>query len=231
MKGYSKKGYKGSGSYGNYRSGYIRPRDFMEPYRHPSKGPDEYDRRIRRELERVDASRPSGGLEPHSYRIERARVDEMSRKEIEKLTQDLLDKTIEEFKKDQNVEVLPERAYEVMQNAARAVGERFWLVQNDPNDSPTVVELVEELLPQKKDAPEDAELRPYHDSTAEFDTMTKTEQQGSSIASGGVPTEANSAEVKPSMDSLTSDLFDIQDSATLQKKRATSPYESDYDAV
>ena len=106
------------------------------------------------------------------------------------------------------------------------------MLQNDPKDNPTVVEEVEELLPKKKDVAEDVEIQPHHDSAFEFDSMAKMEEQGSRIAGGGIPAETDiRPETKPAMDSLTTELFDVQDSTELQKKRAHSPYELDYDAV
>ncbi|MGI0013451.1 MAG: hypothetical protein ACREBU_08445, partial [Nitrososphaera sp.] len=223
----------GFGGYGRYKSGYIgRGRDYMEPYRHPSKPPDDYDRRLRRELERIDTSGLSGRFEPTSYRIETQRNRELSNKEVDDLTQGILDRTIEEFKKNNQIESVPENVYEVIRDASREIGDRLWLVKNDPDDKTSVVEFVSEFLPMKDETIQQKEINQPQDATTEIENMAKNMDEGSKLANYGMPADAVSGvESKPALDNLSTDLYDSQDYTVLQKKRALSDYESEYDAI
>jgi len=242
---------------GNYRSGYLgKMRDYMAPYRAPSKPPDDYDRKLRRELEKIDTSGLSGRFDSENeYNINRSqKVERFSKKEIDELTEKLLDRALDEFKKITGMSELSQENYEVAQDTAKEIAERFEKSKNDSGDSTTVIDFVQDMLSRKSDErlespgaqdPIDGirnQMESLKQETLDFrlDTMPEMERIAKEIResydmlNSGIPAETTPRDVpleRDTMDYHTASLPSSYDALSNARKRTFPGYESDYDAV
>lgn len=130
------KNHKSGGKFGGagIKSGYIRPRDHMAPYRHTPPPETEYERKVRNAISMSETKGPSGFSSdykryPISRQINNAEVG-MDRKEVQDLITASLKDTFKRFVEEHGVDQVPtevvlaadDAAYEAikrMQNAGQ----------------------------------------------------------------------------------------------------------------
>lgn len=144
--GYGARGFGG----GRHSSGYLKRRDPMDAYRTFSRPPDEYERKLRARLERQDVSGMSGNFsaDTSNYRnITRQPVEtKLSQREVDELSDKILGNAIEEFKRINAVDEVPQEKYEVMHDMSERMTDRMEETKNHPNDNTTVLDFVKEFL-------------------------------------------------------------------------------------
>lgn len=156
---YGKKYSKGSGGgYGgfNHKSGYLAQRDPLAAYRRQSPPMSDYDRKVRSKLERPDVSGMSGNFEtnPDSYRQNMARHQQearFSQKEVDEMSEKLLEGAIEDFKKTMGVSEMSQETYEMAKDTVDEMSRRFVEAKYDPEKNIRVVDFVSEMLAKKEE--------------------------------------------------------------------------------
>lgn len=150
--GFGKGFGKGLGGFG-YRSGYLAAKDPLAAYRQQSAPVDDYTRKLRHRLEKPEVSM-SGNFSPDtsSYRPKTITQTErsLSQKEVDELSDQFLERAINEFKKITDGTEIPQEKYEVMHGAADEVAQRMVEIQNSPDDNTTVVDFAKEFLEKRE---------------------------------------------------------------------------------
>jgi hypothetical protein len=149
--GYRKPKSYGKGFGGYPRSGYFRPSwDPMPPYRQPSAPETEYERKVKNRTFRSEVSGPSGNsLDAVHYKpnfIKSFAESKLSQKEVDELSEKILERAMDDFKKLTSATEIPQEKYEVMQDTANEIADRFVEVRNNPDDNTTVVDFTKEFL-------------------------------------------------------------------------------------
>lgn len=159
-KGFGKGSGKGLGG-GGYRSGYLAAKDPLAAYRQPSAPMDEYSRKLRHRLEKPEVSM-SGNFSPDtsSYRPKTITQTErtLSQKQVDELSEQFLEKAIDEFKKITGETEISQEKYEVMHDTADKVTQRMEEIQNNPDDNTTVVDFAKEFLEKRESSEWDSDI-------------------------------------------------------------------------
>ncbi|MDE1764934.1 MAG: hypothetical protein KGI27_01535 [Thaumarchaeota archaeon] len=134
---YKSKSSKGFGGYGRGgRSGYLQNRDPLAPYRQFSQPESEYDKKLKSSVLRSELSGPSklSDSDP-SYREFLARQyteHKTDFKDFDDLTENILKKAIDEFRKETSLSEMPQEMYEVEKESAELKASRFEEMKDNP---------------------------------------------------------------------------------------------------
>lgn len=143
------KGFGGDG----YRSGYLSAKDPLAIYRQPSAPMDEYSRKLRHRLEKPEVSM-SGNFSPDTSGYRPRTITPMERtltqKQVDELSEQFLERAMDEFKKITDGTEIPQEKYEVMHNTADKVAQRMAEIQNNPDDNTTAVDFAKEFLEKRE---------------------------------------------------------------------------------
>ncbi|HJT10428.1 MAG TPA: hypothetical protein VJ771_06570 [Candidatus Nitrosotalea sp.] len=135
--GYKTKPSKGFGGFGrSYRSGYLQNRDPLSHYRQFSQPESEYDRKLKSSVLRSEISGPSklSDSDP-SYRefLARQYVEHKTDvRDFDDLTENILKKAIDEFRKETSLSEMPQEMYEVEKESAELKASRFEEMKEHP---------------------------------------------------------------------------------------------------
>lgn len=116
----------------------------------------DYDRKIRNKLERPDVNGMSGNFEanPDSYRQNMTRHQQearFSQKEVDEMSEKLLEGAIEDFKKNMGVSEMSQETYEMAKDTVDEMSKRFVEAKYDPEKNIRVVDFVSEMLAKKEE--------------------------------------------------------------------------------
>ena len=229
---------------GGYRSGYLAAKDPLAGYRQPSAPMDEYNRKLRHRLEKPEVNM-SGNFSPDTsgYRPKTISQTErsLSQKEVDELSDQFLERAIDEFKKITDGTEIPQEKYEVMHDTADKVAQRMVEVQNNPDDNTTAIDFAKEFLEKRESSEWNSDILKRVDEIRNQMEQMKTEaleirdslpemekfaddmkRYNDLYGNTGVPAEPK----------IEYEIPDLQyDSNQGQKRKSDLGYESEFDTV